>query len=126
MIKTHWPGISWAFVILLLSTITPPSIKIPDFWDLFGPDKVVHFFMYGVLTFLLVRDDFMDGKSSMRPILVKAFLISAVYGALIEVYQGCLLTNRTGDWTDAVANAIGAAIGVVFARHWLKGKSNVR
>lgn len=119
MIKAHWPGISWAFVILVLSTITPPSIRIPDFWDLFGPDKVVHFFMYGTLTVLMIRADVKSSIRQQSSILWRAFLISATYGALIEVYQGCLLTNRTGDWTDAVANAIGAAIGVLIGKRFI-------
>ena len=39
-----------------------------------------------------------------------------LYGGLIEIYQGLLLPNRTADYVDVIANAIGAIIGWMITR----------
>jgi len=47
-----------------------------------------------------------------------AIVISCiVYGGLIELYQGFILTNRVADWTDFIANAIGTFIGWALYRY---------
>ena len=111
-IKHNWPGISWALFIFILSSISPPSFKIPDLFDLFAPDKVVHFFFYAILVILLTR-----GFRQMPPGRIVrnqfsiAFFSSAIFGGLIELYQGFFLSDRTGDWVDFLANCVGATIG---------------
>lgn len=42
----------------------------------------------------------------------------AIYGGLIELYQGYILTNRIADWVDFLANCIGAFIGWVIMRRY--------
>ena len=32
-----------------------------------------------------------------------------IYGALLELYQGCFLPYRNGSWVDELANCIGAS-----------------
>jgi hypothetical protein len=111
-LKYNWPGISWALFILIISSITPPAIYIPDLFDLFAPDKIVHFVVYGILCFLLIRGfRKMPAGIFTRNQFFLGLAFSAVYGGLIELYQGLLLTNRTGDWVDFIANCIGAGIG---------------
>lgn len=50
-----------------------------------------------------------------RPMVVWA--VVSVYGALIEVIQGAL-GLRSFQWTDILANALGAAIGIGLAMVW--------
>lgn len=116
-LKYNWPGISWALFILILSSITPPTIYVPDFFDLFGPDKIVHFFFYGILVILLTRGFYkMENENYFRNKFSIAFFSSAIFGGLIEIYQGTILTNRTGDWVDFLANCIGATIGLIYVK----------
>ncbi|MBL7922601.1 MAG: VanZ family protein [Bacteroidia bacterium] len=114
----NWPGISWALLILVLSTITTPSLEVPDFFDLFAPDKVAHFIFYAVYVMLFTRSFSTMSPASRwsRNRSVIPLLSGAVYGGLIELYQGFLLSNRTADWTDFVANCIGALIGWMLMR----------
>ncbi|CAN5501920.1 hypothetical protein BH11BAC2_BH11BAC2_02020 [soil metagenome] len=121
LLKNNWPGISWALLIFILSSISAPQIYIPDFFDLFSPDKVVHFFFYGILVYLLVR----GFKKAPLGRLTRnqysfAVFSSATYGGLIELYQGYFLPDRTGDWVDFLANCIGCVIGWIAARIFLK------
>lgn len=115
------PGLIWAGLIFVLSSITPPPLRIPDFFDLFSPDKVAHFFFYAVLTVLLVTGFMkMNGASPVgKNPLLHAFWISCAYGGLIELHQGYILSHRTADPADFVANCIGAAIGLVAVKSGL-------
>ena len=118
IIKYNKPGICWALFIWLLCTISTPTIEIPDLFDLFAPDKIVHFFFYAVLVFLFLngfRKLSMDHKIKQNQIAIVISCI--VYGGLIELYQGFILTNRVADWTDFIANAIGTFIGWALYRY---------
>ena len=118
ILRNNRPGLLWAVFIFILSTVTPPPLEIPRLFDLFSPDKVIHFVFYCIQTVL-----FFSGFSKMtggswlqRNPAFHAFWISCCYGGLIELHQGFLLTNRTADPADAVANCIGAGIGLVVVK----------
>jgi VanZ family protein len=117
-IRTHWPGLVWAFLILLLSTFTPPGIHIPTLFDLFEPDKVGHFAFYAGLVFLLAlgfnRVDPLHWLS--RTPARTAWLFAVAYGGLIELYQGYILTHRQADPIDFLADCIGAGLGMLLLR----------
>jgi len=118
LIKRYWPGISWALLIFVLSSISPPSLRIPRLFDLFEPDKVGHFVFYAILFLLLARGA-RQGENSVevRPAIRRSvFIITVAYGGLIELYQGYLLTDRVADWVDFMANVIGAGIGAILTR----------
>ncbi|MFM9007633.1 MAG: VanZ family protein [Bacteroidota bacterium] len=117
-IKTHWPGLLWAFLILLLSTFTPPGIHIPTLFDLLEPDKVGHFAFYSALVFLLVLG-FNRAQTGhwMRCNTVRtAWLMAILYGGLIELYQGFILTDRQADPIDFLADCIGGLLGILLLR----------
>lgn len=116
--KRYWPGFSWALLIFILSSISPPSLRIPRLFDLLEPDKVGHFVFYAILFFLLVRGTRLgDQSGKVSPATRRTvFLITVAYGGLIELYQGYLLTDRVADWVDFMANVIGAGIGAIITR----------
>ncbi len=115
-IKNNWPGISWAIIIFVLSSIKPPAIYFPDLFDLFTPDKVAHFIVYAILVFLLALGFVKTPGILSRNHFLFSVLIAATYGGLIELYQGYFLADRVGDWVDCLANCIGCAIGWIIAR----------
>jgi glycopeptide antibiotics resistance protein len=123
IIKYNKPGICWALLIWLLCTISTPSLDIPDLFDLFAPDKIVHFFFYAVLVFLFLHG--FEKINETHPIKRNhlAIVIACIaYGGLIELYQGYFLSNRVADWTDFLANAIGTLIGWAIYKNYSKRK----
>lgn len=48
--------------------------------------------------------------------MLAIILITASYGALLEVMQATLFVGRSGDARDALANALGAIIGLLVFR----------
>jgi VanZ family protein len=105
--KIWLPAISWAIFILVLSTVTVPEFDMPDIF--FSIDKVVHFFFYGVLALFIILP-LRSGSTILSPVqaLLAAFIISAIYGIIIEVYQK--FVGRFMEFGDAVANVIGAGL----------------
>lgn len=78
-------------------------------------DKWVHIVMYFVLAMTAGHEHFHSAKTTwtVGSMALRAGLLPAVMGGLVELAQAWLTTCRTGDWLDFLANALGAAIGFV-------------
>ena len=114
------PGISWALLIFILSSVSPGSLHLPSFWDLFSLDKLSHATFYAILVFLLANG--FQKQTTLKFALLHAtgtaLVFAIIYGGLIELYQGFILTDRHGDWFDFIANSIGSFIGMKFFLKW--------
>ncbi len=104
----------WAATILFFSSI--PSSELPDFsfWKLFSFDKIVHTVMYALLAFLVMKASLRQYSNwFIRYNAVKVTAVSVtLYGGAVELFQEFLLTDRTGEWLDFVANTAGAFLGI--------------
>lgn len=104
--------------LFLVSTSGMPKIGLSHI------DKLVHFgiffaFMVLWLSYLYVRN---AGELSIRTIII-VFLISAIYGMIIEVFQELFTVARTFDILDILADIIGSLAGILFfkkSKHFLK------
>lgn len=96
-------------VILVLSFMQIGDVEIPDLPFSIGPDKVVHFLMYGGLTFTILFER-KWAFTWWTPI------IAIVLGCLVEVGQETLTTWRSGRLDDACANTIGSLVVVIVAK----------
>ena len=114
------PGISWAILIFVLSSVSPGSLHLPSFWDLFSLDKASHAAFYAILAFLLGIG--FQKQTALKFALLhaagSAIVFAIIYGGLIELYQGYILTDRTGDWFDFIANTIGSYVGMRIFLKW--------
>lgn len=99
----------WALVILVLCLI--PGKELPRYrWtDLFSFDKVVHAGVFFVLAWLMVVALRPTGTG---PAIRWTAGVCLMYGGLLEVMQGTLMTDRYADVGDFVANGIGVALGL--------------
>jgi VanZ family protein len=104
--------IAWAALLFILSS-TPdlsPPVHLFD-WE----DKLHHLLAYTPLGWLLMRSIVWQGNSS-RKMLRLAIVIGILYGITDEIHQH-FVPGRTMDWTDAVADAGGVALGSWFFHH---------
>ena len=108
------PVFLWGLVILVLS-LMPGG---PGNMILFGIphfDKIGHFGMYAVWTFLFFRA--LSGNQGMTS--SRVFWISVLTGALtgvvLEFGQLYMHQGRSFEVADMVANALGAGVGAGFA-----------
>ena len=112
-LKKFWPAITWSLLTLLLMGL-PGNVfpEIVSFWDWLSPDKVVHLFIFGTLSFLILlgfREELQAGKR--RKYIVLAVMISLLYGVFTEFLQYYVFTGRSGNVYDALADGFGAIFG---------------
>lgn len=100
------------FVVLLIFTGTCllSSSSIPSVPSGLPWDKVVHFGMFFVLSFVNFVDYYKlcDGKPPIWRWILWGFVLPVIYGGLIEVLQENFF-NRSGEWLDFFADALGSA-----------------
>ncbi|HOI31584.1 MAG TPA: VanZ family protein, partial [Bacteroidales bacterium] len=78
-------------------------------------DKLVHFFIFGVFTFLLLwgyRAQYL--QDSKRFVITRnVLIIGFFYSGLTELLQAYVFVGRHGNIFDLLANVIGCLIGVI-------------
>ncbi len=112
-LKGYWPALAWSLIILLLTGL-PGDVfpEIKTFWDWLSPDKVVHLFIFGVLSFLILygyRHKYTE--DNRNKLIFTAVTITILYGILTELLQRYVFIGRSGNVFDALADAIGAFLG---------------
>jgi VanZ family protein len=112
--RKHKFSVLWATVIAVLTLIPAPEIPDTPFLNIPHFDKIVHFFLFGILAFLLMQEflekKIRNGKS--RVSIALSFLIPLIYSALIEFFQ-IYIPGRGADLYDLLANFAGIISGVV-------------
>ena len=115
-LRHNFFGLIWALAIFFMCVL--PGNTLPDvsFWSLLSFDKVVHAFMFATLTILLIVGFI---KQQTLPILhYKALIIVPIacigYGGVLEVVQQSLISGRSGEIIDLVADSIGSLFGVAW------------
>ena len=115
--KHFLPALLWLLFITGLSVM--PSVQLPKV-DFFSADKLAHAFVYGVLTWLLLR-----GMRQARGgaalswkarLAVLAFAIG--YGVLMEFVQFAFITGRFYELDDMLANGAGCLVAWALYRKW--------
>jgi VanZ family protein len=108
----RWPGFwvgSWALAMaVVVTTCLLPGDDIPQVAP--GVDKLQHasaFFVLGVCAVQLF---------ATRRALLRAGAGLVMLGVLIEFLQGWFTVDRTPDAFDALADALGVALGLIVAR----------
>lgn len=108
----------WALVILGLCAV--PGKDLPQWrWaDLLSVDKLVHAGVFAVLVVLGARGLRAQHHGLAMRSRAMAVLIACcvLYGGALEVMQGTLMTDRSADVLDFVANSAGCGL----AWGWLR------
>lgn len=111
IIKYSWPPAIVAIIIFYLCCLIPTR-DIPEVgFDFFIPtDKIVHFLMYFGLALVASINYIYDkeGNIIILKLILFAVFIPILYGGLIEVIQNEYFPERSGDWYDFLADALGA------------------
>lgn len=120
--------ISWMTFITLLSLFSfSGDDDIPKF-NIPNADKLGHFIFYfvaAVLGCFFIREQTKGVLRQTKAILIIGVTV-IIYGIIIEVIQGVLTVDRTGDIYDALANSIGALCGAVTIKLLFSGKRQLK
>lgn len=110
-LKNYWKSILATLIILVLSFARFSEIKdIPKVDYL---DKIIHFLMYSVLTFVVMLDNFHDVQNRNKRwlFLLLCLFFPFMLGIVTEVLQPLFLNGRYSDVYDSLSNAIGVLAG---------------
>lgn len=99
-----------AIAVLSLAPIGAPEMvsDVPFY------DKWAHTVMYCFLSFA-VWYDIRCQRLTFARLLALTFVLPALFGGLMELMQAYLTDYRSGEWMDFAADALGAAVGAVYA-----------
>ena len=119
----HWlPALAWMGLIFVLSEQS--GLRVSDDASVDEPLRVIaHLGTYAILAGLLL----FALTSRMPPTAqaaVLAFGLAVLYGVTDEMHQA-FVPDRTGQLSDVVTDAIGAAVGVTLA-WWILRRSTPR
>lgn len=115
-LRNNLSGILWALFILFVCGVPGEQVpEPPSFFEFLYLDKLAHVFLFLVLAFLLCigfkkQYSFRYLRSSAK---LSVFLISTLYGALIEGLQYLIFSDRYFENGDLLANSIGALLGTI-------------
>ncbi len=104
-------AIFWAITIFGLCATPGQYIPNANWLELLSFDKFVHASIFFILCTLLLIIS-IKYKQSKTAILIY-FLISVLYGGLLEIMQAKCFSNRAGDWQDFFANSFGCAVALL-------------
>jgi len=108
----HWYAIAWSFLILILLCI--PSRGMSDqFFSFLHLDKIVHFSLFGIFSYLWRNVALKSGHSN-NFYAHFIFLAGSLYGIVLEFVQTLPFIARSFDYLDMVANSIGCGLIYVF------------
>ncbi|NNC82095.1 MAG: VanZ family protein [Flavobacteriales bacterium] len=99
--------LGWAAIILFLSAL--PGRDLPQV-DLLHADKLAHLLVYLILQVLIAL--WLVHVCADTAILTSVVL-ATLYGIAMEAMQHLFFEERFFDWYDALANFLGALLGIV-------------
>ncbi len=119
--------IGWMVFVTFSSLYSFEDSDISNFNIPYG-DKVVHFIFYfvaavlGSLFFIETKE-----KKSIRIKYLKILALALIlFGIIIEVIQGTMTVNRSGDVFDALANSLGVILGIIGIFTQFQGQSGLK
>jgi VanZ family protein len=121
LLRNPWfPPLVWAIFTLILCGW--PGNQLPEiiFWKWLRWDKITHLFLFGIQSYLLLVAALKTNRYGI--VTPKTGWLIAVctisFGALVEILQFYVFIGRSGDIKDAIANAIGAMLGIWIFRKY--------
>lgn len=116
--ENFYPGLIIAILIMVIMGLPGNCFPtVVSFWDWLGPDKIVHLFVFGILSFSMLwgyrKKIITQNASSRKYAYLLTILLSISYGGLTELLQKYVFINRYGSIYDLIANAIGCVLGVI-------------
>lgn len=108
-------------IVILYLTLLPKPFGEEDIPLFPYADKVAHCCMFGGLAFTYIFERKRGGNPlNIRQAIIAAAVVS-VFGICIEFIQDAMNLGRSGDWTDGIADTVGAfaAIPICKALHWI-------
>lgn len=104
---------AWALFILFACGASPGTLEDLKLSDLFGYDKPIHAFLFGMQSWLLIKARVKSPYQSYRQIVWICCAAGALFGAAVELMQKWVFIGRSYDYYDMIANTFGCVVVLV-------------
>ncbi|RLD41500.1 MAG: hypothetical protein DRI86_13270 [Bacteroidetes bacterium] len=109
-----YAALIWSVIIMVVVGIPGNQIpKVSHFIDLLQPDKIVHIGLFAPFSFLWINY-FRHKINSIKISVLLVGFIGIVYASTTELLQVYVFIGRSGNFPDAIADFIGAIIGITY------------
>lgn len=119
------PPYTYSIIVVLAVlylTLFPEPLPDNDIQLFPYADKVIHaIMMMGVV--LALSFDYIRREQQLKlslSILITFFIVTSLFGGIIELLQDYMNLGRSKDILDFIFNIIGAIIGVIISKFWLR------
>ena len=127
LIGSFWKVFLWLVAVTLLSLMPADNVRDSQLFSFPYLDKIVHFIMYAILSFLLYQAILrFHGISERIRVLVITIIITVVYGGLMELVQLKYIPSRLGDLLDLASNAAGCICGILLFESYYRLRRSAR
>ena len=101
---SFYPSLIWVLIILVGSILPSTNVQ-----NIEVSDKLVHFLFYAVFSFFLflLSHNVILGLDTLIKKWIFVFTIGTIVGLSIECVQYTLISSRSGEYLDILANSIG-------------------
>jgi VanZ family protein len=119
--RTYNPAILWWIIVLVL--ICTPGKDLPKLgsWtDLVSLDKIIHFFIFGLMGYLFMRPFALNDLSNdhKKRHFLKLAIALSIWGLTTEFIQHFFISGRSLDILDFVADTAGCFAAYVYCKNY--------
>ena len=118
-------------LLIFTATCLVQTDDIPQLPGTFAWDKLVHFGMFFLLSFVNFIDYYKlyNGKPQLFKWIFWGFVLPVIYGGIIEILQEYFF-SRSGEWGDFIADFLGSLTAMLIIlflhfNYWKKGKKTI-
>jgi len=101
----------WFVFIFVLCATPGQYIPSSNWLELLSVDKLIHAFIFFVLSTLSFLTAIKYKQSDI--VLTLCVLLCIIYGAALEWMQANYFSNRSADWQDMIANTLGCLLALL-------------
>ena len=118
-LKKFAPAIAWFVVVFILVTLPGDSLPTPHDWMAIPSlDKLVHTFMFALLTFLFLLPVAQSAmyRQQKRHYFIRIGLSCCIWGLTTEYIQLFYIPTRSFEWMDWAADSLGVSLALLYCR----------
>jgi len=108
------PAFAWACIVAVLCLLPQSAFYEPGFLRNLPADKIAHFGMFFILSFLVWRGMQIKNFLPLNYRFLFVFLMLIAYGGLTELAQDWLTKTRHSELLDFLTDIVGALFGLFF------------
>ena len=110
-----WPGLLWTVLIFYFLSMDTSSANEISLLKIYGIDKLIHFVLFAILSFLWGAYFLSSKTLHPKHILLLIIILASTYGMGMEYYQQ-YFTERSFSYWDGLADALGSVAGAWAAK----------